>query len=93
MLFDWDPAKNQRNIRAHGIHLADAVRIFLGPTLERIDDRADYGEERWVAVGLMEGIEVTAVYVDRVIDNGVIRRMISARRATSDERKAYYGTC
>jgi uncharacterized protein len=90
VLFDWDSAKNGRKIRAHGIGFADAVRMFPGLTWERLDDRVDYGEERWVAIGLMDGTEVTAVYTDRVIDNVTIRRMISARRATSDEREAYY---
>ncbi|WP_089718145.1 BrnT family toxin [Candidatus Entotheonella palauensis] len=46
MEFEWDPAKNNRNITHHGIDFEDARRIFDGLVLERIDDRFDYGEER-----------------------------------------------
>ena len=90
MLFAWDPAKNRRNIRSHEIDFADAVQVFLGATWERLDNRADYGEERWVAIGLLDGVEVAVVYTDQLTPEGVVRRMISARRATSDEREAYY---
>jgi uncharacterized protein len=65
VIFDWDPLKNDHNVRDHGIDFVDAVRIFRGPTWERFDDRRNYGEERWVAIGLMDGIEVTVVYSDR----------------------------
>ncbi len=86
MKFDWDPAKNEQNIRIHGIDFNVAVRAFRGPVLERIDDRVDYGETRMVAIGLLDGIEITLVYTDR----GEVRRMISARKATHHERHAYY---
>ena len=88
MRFDWNPAKNRRNVRDHGIDLA--VLIFDGPTWERVDDRQVYNEERWVAVGLMQGIEITVVYTDRPKRNELIRWIISARRATRDEREAFY---
>jgi|SRR5215208_4368625 len=94
MRFVWDPAKNGRNIRDHGIDFADAIGVFSGPTWERTDDRKDYGEERWVAVGLMYGLEVTVVYTDvLIIERGEQeqeRRIISARRATRHERETYY---
>jgi uncharacterized DUF497 family protein len=44
--FTWDPAKNVTNVRRHGIAFRDAARIFDGPTVERIDDRYEYGEVR-----------------------------------------------
>jgi uncharacterized protein len=90
MRFEWDAAKNRANVRAHGIDFDDAVAIFDGPTWERFDDRRDYGEERWAAVGLMAGIEVTVVYTDRITDHGHRRRIISARRATRHERTTYH---
>ena len=91
MRFDWDPAKNRKNIRQHGIDFADAVAIFAGPTWERLDDRHDYDEERWVAVGLMQGIEITVVYTDLPSERRPVRWIISARRATRDERETFYG--
>jgi uncharacterized DUF497 family protein len=90
MRFEWDSAKNRSNIRHHGIDFADAKVVFDGPTWERWDDREDHGEERWVAIGIMEGVEVTVVYTDRRTRNGVVRQIISARRATRDERETYY---
>lgn len=90
MRFDWNPTKNRSNVRDHGMDFVDACLVFDGPTWERWDDRADYGEERWIAIGLVQGVEVTVVYTDRRAKRGVVRWIISARRATRDEREAYY---
>jgi uncharacterized protein len=90
MHFEWDPAKNRANIRDHGIDFADAIAAFDGLTWERVDDREDYGEERWVALGLLQGIEITIVYTDLRTKRDVVRQIISARRATRDEREAYH---
>jgi uncharacterized DUF497 family protein len=90
MQFDWDPAKNRANIRDHGIDFADAVAIFDGATWERVDDRRNYGEERWVAVGMMHGIEITLVYTDQRAKETIVRWIISARRATRDERETFH---
>jgi len=46
MRYSWDESKNRRDLRLHGIAFQDAVRIFEGPTLEKVDDRFDYGERR-----------------------------------------------
>jgi uncharacterized DUF497 family protein len=46
MGFTWDPAKNRRNIARHGVAFEDAATIFEGQTLERVDDRHEYGEIR-----------------------------------------------
>ena len=55
MRYTWDVDKAVWNLRVHKIAFEDAVKIFDGPTLERLDDRFDYREERWYAVGLAEG--------------------------------------
>ena len=89
MEFEWDPAKNADNLAKHGIDFEDAIRIFDGPTLDYIDDRADYGEERIVAVGEVNGIEIVVVYTVR----GDRLRIISAREATKHERENYRKTC
>jgi len=92
MRFGWDPAKSRTNVRDHGIDFGGAVAVFAGPTWERLDDRRDYGEERWVAVGSMYGVAVTVVYTDVVADGepDPVRWIISARRATRHERETYY---
>jgi uncharacterized DUF497 family protein len=90
MRFDWDPAKNRRNIRDHGIDFTDAVEVFGGASWERLDDRRNYDEERWVVIGLVHGIEITVVYTDQRVEDEVVRWIISARRATRDEREAFH---
>jgi uncharacterized protein len=90
MEFAWDPAKSEENLRLRGFDFAFASLIFYGPTLQRADRRRDYGEERVIAVGLAQGLELTIVYTDRVLsDKAVERRIISARRSNRRERKAY----
>lgn len=46
MRYSWDHEKNRRNLARHGIAFDDAQRIFEGPTVEKADDRFDYGETR-----------------------------------------------
>ena len=87
MRFTWDPDKNLANIRRHGIALADAAWIFDGPTVERVDDRFEYGEIRVYAIGLVNGIEITVIYTDRDEDE---RHIISAWRAEPHERRYYW---
>jgi uncharacterized protein len=62
-----------------------AARIFLGRTLEKPDDRRDYGEIRIQAIGQVGGDVLFVVYTDR----GDARHIISARLANRKERKAW----
>ena len=57
----WDPKKNRRNIALHGVAFEDAAGIFDGPTLERVDDRFEYGEVRVYAIGIVNGGEITVI--------------------------------
>lgn len=84
----WDPRKNLRNVRLHGIAFEDAVKIFEGPrTLEKTDDWFDYGETRVYAIDVTNGLEVTVIYTDI---SETERRIISAWRSERYERKAYW---
>ena len=86
MQFEWDEEKNQSNIAKHGVAFEDAKRIFDGFTVDAIDNRVDYGEERIISVGLLDGIAILAiVHTDR---KGICR-IISARPANKKEKKAY----
>ena len=87
MRYTWDPEKNRRNLAKHGITFADAVRIFDGVTVEREDDRFDYGEVRVYAIGTVNGLEITVIYTDR---NENERRIIAAWRAEPHERRYYW---
>jgi uncharacterized DUF497 family protein len=85
MRYEWDEHKRLANLKKHGIDFEDAIAIFEGPVLERIDDRKNYGEVRYIVIGKMIDIELVLVYTPR----GDPRRLISARRANRNERKAY----
>ena len=84
--FGLDETKNQANIRKHGIDFRDAVRIFRNPTLDRVDNRQDYGEVRVNSVGQLDGLLIANVtHTDREGRT----RLISARAATAVERTTY----
>jgi uncharacterized protein len=87
MRYTWNESKNRRNLKLHGVEFEDAVRVFEGSTLERVDDRYGYGEERMYAIGVVNGLEITVIYAD--VDAGE-RRIISAWRSEPHERRAYW---
>ena len=89
MRFSWDARKHEANLAQRGFDFEFASLVFDGPTLEREDDRADYGERLVIAVGLADGIHVTVVYTDRTSAGEAVRRIISARRSNRRERRAY----
>ncbi|MGB3621199.1 MAG: BrnT family toxin [Ketobacter sp.] len=86
MQFEWDEAKNATNIRKHGIDFADVMDMFNHPMLTLVDDREDYGEERWIGVGWIQQLVGVVVYVERHEDT---IRIISARKATKHEVRRY----
>ena len=90
MRFLWDRQKSEVNLTKRGFDFAFATLIFDGPTVERTDDRQDYGEIRVIALGIADGIPLSVVYTDRAESGGeVVRRIISARVSNRRERKAY----
>jgi uncharacterized DUF497 family protein len=86
MIYEWDEDKRQSNINKHGFDFEDAAEVFEDPYgIEVIDDN-NYGEERIIFIGVLRGIIVTTVtFVDR--EN--VRRIISFRKATKNEKRFY----
>jgi uncharacterized protein len=86
--FEWHSAKAEANLCAHGVSFDLAKTVFKDPfAIERLDDREDYGEARFVMIGMAEGnILLFVAYTER----GERIRMISARRATQDEQDDYF---
>ena len=84
--FEWDEGKRQRNLAKHGIDFVRAARIFDGRVVEWDDSRREYGERRMLVLGLAGHMVLFVVYTQRQRN----RRLISARKASADERKAYY---
>ncbi len=81
-------AKAEANLQVHGVSFELAMTVFKDPfAIERLDDREDYGEERFVLVGVAEGeVLLFAAYTER----GQRVRLISARRATQHEQDDYF---
>ena len=90
MRFAWDRKKSAQNLRDRGFDFEFCTLIFEGPTLERTDNRRDYGEERVIAIGLAQGIALTVVFTDRTETGAIVRRIISARLSNRRERQAYF---
>jgi uncharacterized protein len=86
MTFEWDEAKNRANIRKHGFDFADAAEMFRGFLLVRPDVRQDYGEERWVGIGIIRGRVTFIAFAEPSPDTV---RIISLRKADYEERKEY----
>ncbi len=86
MNFTWDETKRQANVAKHGIDFADAEKVFAGPMVLFEDNRTDYGEQRMIGIGLLDYLVVLIVHVE---NEGTIR-IISMRKAESDETDLYY---
>lgn len=89
MRFAWDPEKHAQNVLARRLGFEFAALVFDGPTLEHDDERIDYGERRVIAIGVAGDLYLTVVFTDRVEPSGIVRRIISARRSSKNERQAY----
>lgn len=85
--FEWDDAKASRNESRHAVSFETATGVFGDPfAVERLDDREDYGEERYSLIGMVDGRVLHVVYTVREARY----RIISARGATSNERRRYH---
>ena len=85
MRFEWDEEKNKENIRKHQLDFADAWEIFDAPILANLDVRQDYGEDRWIGVGLLKNFVVVVVYTE----SEEVIRIISLRKALKHERTRF----
>jgi uncharacterized protein len=88
--FEWHDAEAAANVRAHGVSFDLAKTAFSDPfAIERLADRGDYGEERFVLIGMAEGnVLLFVAYTERE----ECIRIISARRATQYEQDDYFKT-
>jgi uncharacterized DUF497 family protein len=85
--FQWDDTKAAENYAKHGVTFESARDVFKDLfAVEQIDDRHDYGEERWTILGMAHGRLLMVAYTVR---NDSIR-IISARAAEPYERREYH---
>jgi uncharacterized protein len=86
MNFEWDERKNEINVSKHGFDFVDAHRVFDLPMVIELDERYDYGDERSIGTGMLDGRVVVIVYTEPTAET---IRIISLRKALSHERKRY----
>jgi uncharacterized protein len=84
--FEWDETKAAANLKKHRISFADAARVFDDAKALFLLDDAHRGEDRFTAIGYVNGRLLAVTYTER---RSVIR-LISARNATKHEQKAYH---
>jgi len=88
MDFEWDEEKRLSNITRHGIDFVGIETVFEGEIVTVFDDRFDYGEERFVTFGLLDGRIVAIVHTE----TNTRIRVISVRKATTNEEENYFKT-
>jgi uncharacterized DUF497 family protein len=85
--FEWDDLKAEANLKKHGVSFREASRVFDDIfALVEGDIDAAFGEDRFLATGMVGDTLIMVVYTER----GSRIRLISARRATSHEQRRYY---
>jgi uncharacterized DUF497 family protein len=82
----WIPNSRFSNSAKHGLNFADAEQVLNGPCVTFVDDRFDYGEERFITLGLLAGRVIVIAHASRGDD---ITRIISMRKANRREQKIY----
>ena len=87
MEIEYDPEKRLRTLELRGLDFVDASVVLQGPALTFQDVRIDYGEARWITVGLLRGRMLGVTWTAR----GDAYRIISMRKANDKEQESYSG--
>ena len=85
-MITWDENKRKINLAKHGIDFREAETLFDGPTVTAEDRRMAYGEQRFVTLGILNGVVVSMTYTER---KGQLR-IISIRKALKHEAHYYF---
>ncbi len=84
-VYEWDEDKNRKNLSERGLSFEDAEAVFAGPCVTFEDTREDYGEQRLITFGLLEGRLVVIAHTPR--EESI--RIISMRKGNDREQKTY----
>jgi len=88
-IFEWDSRKSKTNLREHGVDFERAREAFFDP-LRKIElEGTEHGEIRWRTIGESNGRLLFVSYTLEEEGDLEIVRIISARKATPRERRAY----
>jgi uncharacterized DUF497 family protein len=86
MRFEWDEAKRLANIKRHGFDFLAVEKVFLSAAFTFLDDRFEYGEKRFLTLGMLDGRVVAVAHTE----TDEIARIISFRKASKNEENVYY---
>ena len=86
MSYEWDEQKRQINVKKHGVDFIDVPELFDGDVVILPDERFEYGETRFIVIGILKNQVVVVAYTER--DDNI--RIISARKATKNEQIYYF---
>jgi uncharacterized DUF497 family protein len=87
MLYIWDEGKRESNLKKHSLDFADAKIVFESLTFTFEDDRFDYGEQRFITIGILDGKFVVLTHTEEGDD---VTRIISMRKATKHEEINFF---
>ena len=85
MKYEWDENKRVANLAKHGVDFIDAEDFDWSSAIETIDDRSNYIEDRWIALGFIGSRLHVLIYTMR----GENIRLISLRKANKREKDYY----
>lgn len=85
-MITWDESKRKKNLKAHGIDLAEVDCVFDAPMITVEDEREQYGEQRLRSLGWFRDRVVFLVWMER--DDSA--RVISCRYGDKHEARAYF---
>lgn len=89
--FEWEPSKDRANQRKHGVSFEEAKSVFYDEfAVQFFDNAHSDSEERFLMLGMSNRANMLLV-CHCVRDNESTIRIISARKATRNERKLYRG--
>ncbi len=86
MQYTWNEVKQQINLNKHGLDFAEAEKVFAAQTFTFEDNRKDYGEQRWVTIGLLGDKVVVIVHTETEKEI----RIISMRKANKNEQLLFF---
>ena len=86
MRFLWHEPKRQADLKKHGLDFVDAEHVFNGPLFTFEDNRENYGEQRWITLGLLGTKVVVIVHTET--EDAI--RIISMREADNDEKLLFF---
>lgn len=89
MRFEWNEDKNRINRARHKVSFETAISVFDDPHALSILDRIVDGEERWQTLGMIADAVLIVAHTWKDEDDEEVMRVISARKATPRERRAY----